>query len=90
MKVIASTQNLLGLDTVLVVGIMVVALLALGRWAWRDAVARGKSGAWVSLLVVFVSFPLGLIVWLALRPPLLPPPSDGSDPHFDLERYRIQ
>jgi len=80
-------QYLLG---VVVFAVLIFLVLVLGHWAWRDAVARGKNGALVALLVIVVSFPFGLIIWLALRPPLLPPPSDGSDPSFDLERYRIQ
>jgi hypothetical protein len=80
-------QHLLG---VVVFAILIFLVLELGRWAWRDAEARGKSGLAAAVLVVFVTFPLGLILWLALRPPLLPPPADGPAEDFDLERYRLQ
>jgi hypothetical protein len=37
-------------------------------WAYKDAVARGKSGILVALLVFFVSWPAGLLIWLVFRP----------------------
>ncbi len=37
-------------------------------WAYGDAEARGKSGCLVALLVFFVSWPVGLIIWLIFRP----------------------
>ena len=48
-------------------------------WAFRDAKLRGRSGILISLLV-FWSFPVGVILWLYLRPELLSerPPSRGS------------
>ena len=52
-------------------------------WAFRDARLRGRSGVLIALLV-FGIFPLGVIVWLYLRPDLLserrPPSKDSSDP----------
>ena len=41
-------------------------------WAYRDAEARGKEGVLVAVLVALVAWPLGLIVWLLMRP------SDGA------------
>jgi hypothetical protein len=38
-------------------------------WAVSDARRRGKSALLV-LIVVFCSFPLGLVLWLLFRPPL--------------------
>lgn len=40
-------------------------------WAMRDARRRGKPPLAVGLLV-FVGFPLGLLIWIVFRPPLLP------------------
>ena len=37
-------------------------------WSFRDAEARGKSGCLVALLVAFLSWPLGLILWVVFRP----------------------
>jgi hypothetical protein len=37
-------------------------------WAYDDAERRGKSGCLVALLVLFVSWPVGLILWLVFRP----------------------
>lgn len=41
-------------------------------WAYGDAERRGKSGCLV-LLLVLLSFPLGLIIWLIFRPEKKPP-----------------
>ena len=45
-----------------------------GRWAYRDACARGRNGAFAAVLVILF-FPLGWVLWLALRPPIVPIPS---------------
>ena len=37
-------------------------------WAYADAEKRGKSGCLVAILVAFVSWPVGLIIWLVARP----------------------
>ena len=37
-------------------------------WAYGDAQSRGKSGCLVALLVIFLSWPIGLIAWLVFRP----------------------
>ena len=37
------------------------------RWAVRDADARGKPGCLVGLLV-FITWPLGLLFWVVARP----------------------
>jgi hypothetical protein len=49
---------------VLVVGLILWSLI----WVYNDAKARGKSGWLVTLLVMLVSWPFGLPVWIALRP----------------------
>jgi len=38
-------------------------------WAFLDAKKRGRSGILIALLV-FWTFPLGVILWLILRPPI--------------------
>ena len=37
-------------------------------WAYGDAEQRGKPGCLVALLVMFFSWPLGLIMWVVFRP----------------------
>ena len=37
-------------------------------WAYGDAVARGKPGFLVALLVAFLSWPMGWLAWLVFRP----------------------
>ena len=37
-------------------------------WAYNDAESRGKSGCLVALLVLLLSWPVGLIAWLIFRP----------------------
>ncbi len=37
-------------------------------WAYGDAERRGKSGCLVALLVVLLSWPVGLIAWIVFRP----------------------
>ena len=48
-------------------------------WAYKDANARGKSGILVALLVFFLSWPAGLIIWLVFRPDKVGEPThDGK------------
>jgi hypothetical protein len=51
--------------TILIVGLSLI--LFSSRWAGRDAERRGKSGCLVGL-AVFLTWPLGLILWLVFRP----------------------
>lgn len=37
-------------------------------WACRDAGRRGKSPLLVGILVALLSWPIGLVVWLLIRP----------------------
>lgn len=37
-------------------------------WAYNDAERRGKSGCLVALLVFLLTWPVGLIIWLLIRP----------------------
>ena len=56
-------------------------------WAFRDARLRGRSGILISLLV-FWSFPVGVILWLYLRPELLserPQDRGTTDPDADIK-----
>jgi hypothetical protein len=37
-------------------------------WAYKDAEKRGKPGLLVALLVLLATWPVGLIIWLLIRP----------------------
>lgn len=54
-----------------------------GVWVYRDAERRGKPGALVALLVLLIAWPIGLLVWIALRP-------ERQSGGFDLNDYRVQ
>ena len=54
---------------VIIPGILILALMLWSViWAYGDAERRGKSGCLVALIVLLVSWPLGLIIWLVFRP----------------------
>jgi len=57
-------QNTLSIS-ILIVGLGLVLFSC--RWVGRDADKRGKAGCLVAL-VVFLTWPLGLILWLVFRP----------------------
>lgn len=69
----------------LLVGFLLVFLIAYIRWIARDARSRGKSPLPVVLLA-FISFPLGLLLWLVFRPDPVQP---ASRP-LCLEDHRVQ
>lgn len=37
-------------------------------WSYKDAERRGKPGWLVALIVAFLAWPLGLLIWLLVRP----------------------
>jgi hypothetical protein len=37
-------------------------------WAYHDAERRGKSGCLVVLMVMLLTWPVGLLIWLVFRP----------------------
>ena len=69
--------------------VFLAAFLGILVWTLRVCVAdaryRGKS-PWLVTLLVFVSFPLGLIVWLLFRPE----PLDRGGNQFRLDDHRLQ
>jgi hypothetical protein len=69
--------------------ILFAAVIGMFAWTIRlcviDAQRRGKSPLLVTLLIL-ISFPLGLILWLIFRPE---PPS-GTANGFRLEDHRVQ
>lgn len=37
-------------------------------WAYRDAEKRRRSGILIAIMVAFLAWPIGLIIWLVIRP----------------------
>ncbi len=64
-------------------GIPLAFLTLLTLWTANDARERGKSPVLVCLLVL-LSFPFGLVAWLAFRPETMTP----GRRRFNLEDYR--
>jgi hypothetical protein len=61
--------GLIGLFFFLCVGLpLFAAFIYSVFWAYQDAEKRGKSGCLVALLVLLLSWPVGLILWLVVRP----------------------
>jgi hypothetical protein len=58
----------------LIVAFIIVSAMS-SMWAYDDAEKRGKSGILAVLLVLFVLWPIGLILWLVFRPKLKDQPS---------------
>lgn len=59
----------LAMITMICVGLPVLVLFIWSViWAYRDAERRGKPGCLVALLVFWLTWPLGLILWLLIRP----------------------
>ncbi len=63
-----SAQIAEGVGFVILVLIALMLPLASSIWAFIDAEERGKSGCLVAILVFFLIWPLGLLLWLVYRP----------------------
>jgi len=63
-------RNLLGL---LPAAVILAGLTWLFVWLTGDASVRGKPGCLVAILI-FMSMPFGLLLWLLIRPPRVRPP----------------
>ncbi len=48
----------------IILGLLIWSLI----WVYRDAELRGKQGWLVVLLVLFLDWPISLVVWLVFRP----------------------
>lgn len=60
-------------------------------WIYRDAKSRGKPGVLVAVLAAVLVWPVSLLVWIALRPPI--EPRDGTTRGrrpFNLQDFRQQ
>jgi Flp pilus assembly protein protease CpaA len=58
----------LGLISIILGIVLLVFVLWSVVWAYSDARRRGKPGWLVALLVLFMVWPIGLLLWLFLRP----------------------
>ena len=78
------TDSFTFVETLAICGLL-LATLIYSIWACvRDARRRGKSPLLVAALVILF-FPLGLIVWLLVRPPIAEMPKP-----FRLDDHRLQ
>jgi phosphoglycerol transferase MdoB-like AlkP superfamily enzyme len=65
-----------GTELILGLGLLGVVLALIGLilyiwsiiWVYRDAEQRRRPGILIAILVAFIAWPLGLIVWLFIRP----------------------
>ena len=63
--------------------LLAVVWLWSGNWAFKDAQRRGKHPVLVAMLILVLGWPISILVWIALRPDVRPPP-------FNLDDYRVQ
>ena len=42
--------------------------LGTGLWAYYDAMDRGRPGWLAAMVVLLLAWPVGLLVWLVMRP----------------------
>ena len=61
-------RALLAVPWVLLVALICIVYVYSIIWAYGDAEARRKPGCLVALLVAFLSWPLGLLLWIVFRP----------------------
>lgn len=63
-------EEVLGLGLIgLFIGIVVLILYIWSIiWAYRDAERRRRPGILIAILVAFLAWPLGLILWFIIRP----------------------
>lgn len=63
-------ESLLGLGIVGIILALVVFIIYIWSifWAYKDAERRGKPGWLVAIVVAFLAWPIGLILWLVVRP----------------------
>ena len=74
------------IDPFLIFGVL-AAFIATVYVCAKDAIRRGKSPWLVSLLVI-VFFPIGLLVWLVIRPNIVMPAARQKK--FSLDDFRAQ
>ncbi|GHA79458.1 hypothetical protein [Pontibacter akesuensis] len=63
-------ESLLGLGIVGIVIALIIFIVYIWSifWSYKDAERRGKPGWLVAIVVAFLAWPIGLILWLVVRP----------------------
>lgn len=63
-------EEILGLGLIGLVIALVILVLYIWSifWSYKDAERRRRPGLLVALLVALAAWPLGLIIWLIIRP----------------------
>ncbi len=62
-------MSLIGGMFSILIGLVMLALYVFSIiWAYNDAEMRGKSGCLVALLVMLLTWPVGLLAWIIFRP----------------------
>lgn len=61
---------------ILAIAVILTGVVGSFFWAVGDAEKRGKSGCLVALLFFLLPWPVGLVIWLLVRP-ALPPAAPG-------------
>ena len=64
--------------------IFVGLLYIISQWCINDAIRRGRSPVTVSLLV-FLLPPIGWIIWINIRPPILKPIDRPLTPAYKIK-----
>jgi Na+/proline symporter len=81
-------EDLMGLFFMMCLMIpLLVVVLGSVFWAYKDANKRGKSGWLVALMVFFVSWPAGLLIWLVFRPDKVTEPAHAGKIVDDEDEY---
>jgi len=75
-------EFLFGAFYLVCVGVLLLIGLLIAIWVYKDAESRGMSGVLWLLIVWFVAFPIGLIIYLVVRKPkvMAPPPYPMAPP----------
>ncbi len=67
MEILPTASNVILAATCLTIPLLALFVWSL-VWAYRDAEKRGQNGLLVAILVAVAAWPLGLVVWLLVRP----------------------
>ena len=78
MPLLAVAQGKLQYLPVFVAVLLLFLTLSFTKWAYKDAKLRGSKGISAVLIVFLIGFPVGLLIWLSIRPPLQKSQSDSD------------
>ena len=69
MQAIDTLFSSFGIIVIIIALVMLVFAVWSVIWSFHDARRRGKSPWLVALMVLLMVWPVGLVLWLMLRPP---------------------